>query len=231
MAKRLVARAAKSRKQFPKIGSRSGVSGPSGTTTERASATAPVATTCVINERPMRSLVMGGRAYVAGLSPVIRIEDIPDLPDEIKVQMISAARARSASADEAAASVRRNSSTPASPAEQARGNLPSSIASMADAGGSTIPADEMACSAFGPVFSASEIVTARWLLTRIADEDQYCVDRNVSHGDNSDHLDDLGTDVTSQLCRKLAEIGLVSLSESPTGLIVRRRTITASLGR
>ena len=155
----------------------------------------------------------------------------PDLPDEIKVQMISAARARSASADEAAASVRRNSSTPASPAEQARGNLPSSIASMADAGGSTIPADAMACSAFGPVFSAAEIVTARWLLTRIADEDQYCVDRNVSHGDNSDHLDDLGTDVTSQLCRKLAEIGLVSLSESPTGLIVRRRTITASLGR
>lgn len=231
MAKRLVARAAKSRKQFPKIGSRSGVFGPSGTTTERASATAPVVTTCVINERPMRSLVMGGRAYVAGLSPVIRIADIPDLPDEIKAQMMSAARARSASADEAAASVRRNSSTPASPAEQARGNLRSSIASMADASGSTIPADEMACPAVGPVFSASEIVIARRLLTRIGDEDQYCVDSTGCDGDKSDDLDNPGSDVTSELCRKLAEIGLVSLSEGPIGLIVRRRTVSASQGR
>ncbi|MCD1645359.1 hypothetical protein [Aurantimonas coralicida] len=228
MAKRLLARAAKSRKQFSNIGSRSGDSGPSGTTTERAPATAPVATTCVINERPMRSLVMGGRAYVAGLSPIMRIADIPDLPDEMKAQMMSASRVRSASADEAAASVRRNGSPPASPAEQAQGNLPSSVASMADASGSTKPADEMACSAFGPVFSASEIVIARRLLTRIGDEDQYCVDSTGCDGDKSDHLDDPGSDVTSELCRKLAEIGLVSLSEGPIGLIVRRRTVSAS---
>lgn len=230
MAERLLACMAKPCKHFPDIGDTSAEPDPFGTMTERDYASTRVATGCAVSDRSIRAVVVGGYPYLTGLGPIVRIEDIPDLPHEMKAHMIAAVHARSAAVDRLIAVEHqhgRDSSHEAPRGRYDRSRSDSAVTkSGADGRSVTVTAPPVA----GPVFSAAEIGAARRLLAHLDREQEFCLGRGASDAADSDFPVGTDSDLT-ELCRKLAQIGVVSALKSPNGLVVRRNAVGASRRR
>jgi hypothetical protein len=231
MAKCYFARTAKPCKQFPDIRNTSVDPEPFGTTADRGEVATSAASGCVLPCRPIRSLVIGDRPYIAGLGPVVRIEDIPDLPPEMKAQMITAVQARSARIDRLTAGKCEDKPLILGEARRVEHDEPCSDGVVPDAGADAHPALGKTPPVAGPVFSSSEIAAARRLLAHLDREEEYCLECVTSDPAVYVHPALTNTDVSPGLCRKLARIGVVSVAENPDRINVRRCTKGASLNR
>lgn len=156
-----------------------------------------------------RGHIVGERMYISGLAPAVRISDIPDVPDDLKVRMLAAAEQRAAHLLEEAG----NGSVP-----EASRTAALSPATLHDA---AVVAPEIANArrerpAAGPVFDAAEIAAARALLDRLRKHRLVLIDAT---GLRIEH----DIVVRADLCSKLSVIGLVTVTRFRGSLIVCRR--------
>lgn len=165
--------------------------------------------------RPTRSFVVGGGAYVTGVSPVIRIDEIMDLPDDLKAQLVSAASRLSAgaAAEMVASGWSPNSTPTTTDVVDDRADLQYDAVCQPKPCVSPAKAAVEAC---GPVFAAAEIAAARILL-KLLDHQDFAIVPEYGQVVGDITLD-------PGLCRKLARLNLVTVGDLPTGLIVRRRS-------
>ncbi|MEX6508640.1 hypothetical protein [Jiella sp. M17.18] len=153
--------------------------------------------------RPIGTRIIGGMPYVTGLAPIMRIDDIPDLPDDLKSELaLRALQERESDAD-ADLSVRRC----VAGGDAAAGEGAAVIASgqsTASVAATSSPED-----AFGPVFTGPEIRAARQLIALLIRQTLLTV------GDAGREIS--GNLITRDLCRRLCALGLVTIDESSRG--------------
>ncbi|MEF2552590.1 hypothetical protein VQ042_14640 [Aurantimonas sp. A2-1-M11] len=156
-----------------------------------------------------RGHVVGQRMYISGLAPAVRISDIPDVPDDLKVRMLAAAAQRAAHLSEEAD----NGSVPE--VSRTAGYCHSALDAAAHAAPEIANARRERPAA-GPVFDAAEIAAARALMDRLREHRLVLIDAAGLHIEHD-------IVVRPDLCIKLAAIGLITVLKSRDRLIVGRR--------
>ncbi|MCC4300180.1 hypothetical protein [Aurantimonas coralicida] len=151
-----------------------------------------------------RGFAIGGSLYVAGLAPAVRIDDIPDLPDDLKAQMKRAAKRRAALA--------LDNESNASAVRETKQENPS-LSGLSD----SVASEAVPSGLVGPVFCRTEISASRALIERLntrrfvlVRREGLCIAPDVT--------------VNRDLCLKLAAIGMVSVAEWRGRLVVRRQS-------
>ena len=163
--------------------------------------------------RPVRTMVIDGRSYVAGPGSVVRIDEITDLPDDLKARLAGGASRLSDSAtDETGTNVRSPEPTTKKfdiiDVHAAPEDVPSGRPEPRGRGA------EAADEAHGPVFAAAEVAAARCFLKLLASQGFALVmEGGVAVA---------GARIDPNLCRKLALLGLAAIEDVAGGLIVRR---------
>lgn len=204
MADVCLPRATESRKQNPLISE------------DKAPVAPPRHGTSVVHDLPNygfgptrpRGHLVDERMYIAGLAPAVRISDILDVPDDLKVKMLAAAEqhvahllgeANNGSVPEGSRTADLSPTTPHDAADAAP--------EIANVHGEHPVA--------GPVFDAAEIAAARALMDRLRERRLVLIDAAGLHIDH--HIV-----VHQDLCSKLAVIGLITVTSFRDRLIVRR---------
>lgn len=156
-----------------------------------------------------RGHVVVERMYISGLTPAVRISDIPDIPDDLKVRMLAAAEQRAAHLLEEADS----GSVPEVSWTAGYSHSAPHAAADAASGIANIQGERPVA---GPVFDAAEIAGARALMDRLREHRLVLIDAAGLH---------LGHHIVvhQDLCSKLAVIGLITVTSLRDRLIVRRR--------
>ncbi|MCE7030948.1 hypothetical protein [Jiella avicenniae] len=151
-----------------------------------------------------RGLIIGGRAYVAGLVPAIPLDEIPDIPADIKARLAKAW---------SPAGIRPEPEDASDPQRGPSGEDGRDAVAKADGrgfGSATSQSQKP-----GPVFDSAEIVTSRALL-RLLDRRRF-----VLVGEAGVNTDD-GRRAFPALCRKLAAIGMIAATPVNGLLLIRR---------
>lgn len=209
MAARLLARAAKPRKRnFPDNHGPTNLSG--------STAVEPLpddSQSDAVLPRPMHSFVVGSGAYVTGLCPIIRVDEISNLQNDLKAQLVSAASRLSAgaAAEMVASGWSPDTTSNATDDVDDRADLQYEAFCQPKPCFSPAKAD---VGASGPMFAAAEIAAARSLLKLLEHQD-FALVPECGQVVGSTMLD-------PGLCRKLARLDLVTVEDIPGGLIVRR---------
>lgn len=151
-----------------------------------------------------RGFAIDGSLYIAGLAPAVRIDDIPDLPDDLKAQMKCATERRAALA--------LDNESNASAVREAKQENPS-LSGLSE----SVASDAVPSGLVGPIFCRTEISASRALIERLNARRFVLVRREGLR---------IGPDVTvhRDLCLKLAAIGMVSVTEWRGNLVVRRQS-------
>ncbi|MCK5934807.1 hypothetical protein SAMN06297251_1428 [Fulvimarina manganoxydans] len=178
--------------------------------------------TCLAHliSRPIGSREIGGIPYITGWGPIMRITEIPDLPDEFKSQMIEAARSARRQPhlgqDNGEVGALRSLDAGRHVAIYGVDTTPDMISDGNNVKGAAPSIPNRA----GPVFSRDEVVSARRILGAIAQCGEYVADLAYDH--SAALKGGRRTEPASEeLCLKLAGLGLVTATRTPTGFILR----------
>ena len=165
--------------------------------------------------RPIATRVFDGMPYVVGLGPVMKVSEIPDMPDVFKEQMTAAARERSRS-------LSNPSSDLALTILDASSSDPQNAGDLSNAAPSSLIGHMPTT---GPVFSANEIAMARRIMLHLECAGELCIpDCDMSlEPSRADAPGDAGM---VDLCRRLAVLRLISIAQTPRGVILRSRNAT-----
>ncbi|NDW07477.1 hypothetical protein [Jiella pacifica] len=177
--------------------------------------------------------VVAGRPYITGFGPIRRIDEFDDVPDEIKQRMMHRTPAaggvnHTSDADDNASLLggrrtetelsAKGKSFPIDPCSL-EGRAP--VAEPRPAEPVQSAASSVPAAAYGPVFSPEEMRDSRRILRRL--------DRSQTRDAAGHRMLDLGQtpcpmcdEYVAAVCAKLAAIGLVGITEKPSGLIVIR---------
>ncbi|MCE7028099.1 hypothetical protein [Jiella avicenniae] len=179
--------------------------------------------------------VVAGRPYVTGLGPIRRIDEIDDLPEDMKRWLMGTAQDAHGGGDSASSSTDARSLVSGDNPDmrdlsqrgqhctarlQLRDDEDSAVEQhLAEPAEVSVPA--LPSAAYGPVFSPEEIRDSRQLLCRL-DLSRTCDAAGNRMLDLDRATCPTRDEYLSALCAKLSAIGLVRLVDTASGLTVTR---------